>query len=61
MSQTPIDPSPIMMWIRPINAARTEIPFILVRAAIGDLPKPKYPARLEAPYRVVTAPSATVS
>lgn len=54
-------PPPFKILPMPIRAASTEIPLTLVSIASGALPKLKYPARLDAPYATVIAPSGTYS
>jgi len=54
-------PPPLKMLPMPISAARIEIPLTLVNIASGAFPMLKYPAKLEAPYATVSAPSGTYS
>ena len=54
-------PPPLKMLQIPMRAAMTDIPLTLVNIASGAEPKLKYPAKLEAPYATVIAPSGTCS
>ena len=54
-------PPPLRILPIPIRDESAEIPFVLIILASGAEPQLKYPAKLEAPYTAVSAPSSACS